>query len=109
MTTDPPMSRCSRCDQIFPDDPNHPGYPDLHQCDPTPAKFGDPGVVFIQWKGTDVCLDFICECGIQGHFDGFFAYSLTCPRCDRQWVMPDELKLEVGQPRNNVSVVIDVT
>jgi hypothetical protein len=36
---------------VFPDDPNHPGFPDLHQCDPEPLQgsaFGpDPSVVKI--------------------------------------------------------------
>ena len=34
--------------------------------------------MFIQWKGTDVCLDFNCPCGRSGHFDGYFAYFLRC-------------------------------
>jgi hypothetical protein len=34
--------------------------------------------MFIQWKGTDVCLDFHCRCGRHGHFDGYFAYRLRC-------------------------------
>ena len=37
--------------------------------------------MFIQWKGTDVCLDFECQCGANGHFDGMFAYYLRCPEC----------------------------
>jgi hypothetical protein len=43
--------------------------------------------VFVQWKGTDVCLDFTCECGISGHFDGFFAHALRCS-CGAVWAMP---------------------
>lgn len=27
---------------------------------------------FIQWKGTDVCMDFHCECGAHCHFDGSY-------------------------------------
>jgi hypothetical protein len=34
--------------------------------------------MFIQWKGTDVCLDFHCPCGISSHFDGYFAYAVKC-------------------------------
>lgn len=34
------MALCSRCHKEFPDDPNHPGYPDLHQCEPSaPEQF----------------------------------------------------------------------
>lgn len=44
--------------------------------------------VFIQWKGTDVCMDFYCECGARCHFDGDFAYAVKCPHCETIWEMP---------------------
>lgn len=44
--------------------------------------------VFIQWKGTDVCMDFYCECGAHCHFDGDFAYAVKCPHCATIWEMP---------------------
>jgi hypothetical protein len=44
--------------------------------------------VFIQWKGTDACFDFYCECGEHCHFDGFFAYVVQCPVCEQKWEMP---------------------
>jgi hypothetical protein len=43
---------------------------------------------FIQWKGTDVCMDFYCDCGAHCHFDGSFAYTVKCPHCDEVWQMP---------------------
>ena len=43
---------------------------------------------FIQWKGTDVCMDFSCECGANCHFDGYFAYTVKCPHCSTVWEMP---------------------
>ncbi len=36
---------------------------------------------FIQWKGTDACMDFYCRCGAQHHFDGEFAYYYRCKAC----------------------------
>lgn len=36
---------------------------------------------FIQWKGTDVCMDFHCECGHHNHYDGYFAYVVKCKEC----------------------------
>jgi len=42
---------------------------------------------FIQWKGTDVCMDVQCVCGDYCHFDGAFAYVVECP-CGRRWEMP---------------------
>ncbi len=46
---------------------------------------------FIQWKGTDVCMDFYCECGEHCHFDGYFAYTVKCPKCEQVWEMPFNL------------------
>lgn len=43
---------------------------------------------FIQWKGTDVCMDFYCECGAHCHFDGDFAYTVKCPHCETVFEMP---------------------
>jgi hypothetical protein len=44
--------------------------------------------VFLQWKGTDACFDFHCECGASCHFDGDFAYAVKCPHCGTVWEMP---------------------
>lgn len=62
---------------------------------------------FIQWKGTDVCLDFRCECGAIGHFDGFFAYQLRCGACSRVWDMPHTVGL-VPQQRFEYECIQDV-
>lgn len=44
---------------------------------------------FIQWKGTDVCMDLYCECGCHWHIDADFAYFTRCPRCGASYeVMP---------------------
>jgi hypothetical protein len=43
---------------------------------------GTDASMFIQWKGTDICIDFHCQCGALGHFDGGFAYALRCPNCN---------------------------
>lgn len=53
----------------------------------TPTGWVQPSA-FIQWKGTDVCMDFHCECGAFCHFDGDFAYSVKCPHCQTVWQMP---------------------
>ncbi len=36
---------------------------------------------WIQWKGTNVCIDINCKCGKQSHFDGDFMYYIQCPYC----------------------------
>lgn len=46
---------------------------------------------FVQWKGTDVCMDFWCDCGAQCHFDGYFAYVVKCPHCSALWQMPSHI------------------
>lgn len=48
---------------------------------------GSDAEMFIQWKGTDVCMDFHCPCqpeelAYAAHFDGYFAYYLRCPKCN---------------------------
>lgn len=52
---------------------------------------------FIQWKGTDVCLDFACECGWEGHLDGDFVYAIKCGGCGREWQMPTTVPLRPNQ------------
>jgi hypothetical protein len=36
---------------------------------------------WIQWKGTNVCMDVYCKCGGQFHIDADFAYHVKCPHC----------------------------
>ncbi len=36
---------------------------------------------WIQWKGTNVCMDVHCSCGAQGHIDAEFAYKYKCAAC----------------------------
>jgi len=42
---------------------------------------------FIQWKGTDVCMDCYCVCGESFHVDADFAYAVSCPFCKRRYEM----------------------
>jgi hypothetical protein len=58
--------------------------------------------IFIQWKGTTVCLDFHCVCGKDSHFDGDFAYGLRCVWCQRVFTMPQILTLAEGWPDNGL-------
>jgi hypothetical protein len=36
---------------------------------------------WVQWKGTDVCMDVYCKCGEHSHVDADFAYHVKCPSC----------------------------
>lgn len=47
---------------------------------------------FIQWKGTDLCMDFHCpECDAHTHFDGMFLYEIQCSKCDAKFEMPTDV------------------
>lgn len=36
---------------------------------------------WVQWKGTDVCMDVWCKCGAHHHIDAAFAYHVKCATC----------------------------
>ena len=38
---------------------------------------------WVQWKGTDVCMDVYCSCGYHSHVDAWFAYYVQCPNCKK--------------------------
>lgn len=48
---------------------------------------------WIQWKGTEVCIDLYCDCGHHGHYDGDFAYAIRCSSCDKVWALGQCVKL----------------
>jgi len=48
---------------------------------------------FIQWKGTDVCMDVYCVCGDQFHIDADFAYAIQCPHCKRRYEMSTRVEM----------------
>ena len=62
---------------------------------------------FIQWKGTDACLDLYCTCGEQFHFDGYFAYELTCGHCGQTYELPNTFRLNPVEPSRGLTLVFD--
>lgn len=59
-----------------------PGFHQEHYDDEHPftRPAGSDASMFIQWKGTDLCVDFTCgACNENCHFDGMFAHHLRCP------------------------------
>jgi hypothetical protein len=51
-------------------------------------------ITFIQWKGTDVCMDWVCvECGNQEHEDRDFCYEVQCRKCKTIYKVGSEVKL----------------
>ncbi len=49
---------------------------------------------FIQWKGTDVCMDFKCECGAHLHIDGMFGYYIKCSHCETVYKLGSSVSIE---------------
>ena len=49
---------------------------------------------FIQWKGTDLCMDFHCECGYHNHYDGYFAYFIECKQCKQNYKLDTNVLME---------------
>lgn len=48
---------------------------------------------WIQWKGTDACVDLHCKCGALLHYDGDFLYYFECPHCQRMFALGQNIKL----------------
>lgn len=48
---------------------------------------------WIQWKGTDVCADIHCACGVHSHLDAGFAYFVRCPGCKQVYAMGPSVPL----------------
>lgn len=61
---------------------------------------------WIQWKGTDVCMDVYCKCGHHSHVDSEFAYYIKCPKCKAVYMCNAHIELiELEQePENGVIV-----
>ena len=61
---------------------------------------------WIQWKGTDVCMDIHCECGCHSHIDAEFAYNVQCPKCKRMYHCNGHIELiAIGEEPKNCLVV----
>ena len=48
---------------------------------------------YVQWKGTDACLDVRCACGGGFHIDAEFAYIVRCPECKEAFGVGPYVKL----------------
>jgi hypothetical protein len=48
----------------------------------------------VQWKGTDLCADFVCECDAELHVDSYGCYAVKCGVCGRVFEVSMDLKLD---------------
>lgn len=51
------------------------------------------GHAWIQWKGTNVCMDVRCRCGAHGHVDAEFAYFYKCQGCGVTFCVGQTIRL----------------
>lgn len=72
------------------------------------GKVKTDATTFIQWKGTDLCMDFYCpECDEHSHFDGFFAYAIQCPSCMTFFEMPTDVPVKKLNARPDMFLVAE--
>ena len=62
---------------------------------------------WIQWKGTDVCMDVYCECGAHFHIDSDFAYHVECPACKKVYFCNGHIELIELKNKPDHCVVTD--
>lgn len=48
---------------------------------------------WVQWKGTDACMDLHCPCGTHSHLDAMFAYYVSCPVCGAVYFVNGHVEL----------------
>ena len=48
---------------------------------------------WIQFKGTDLCMDVRCKCGHVSHIDGQFIYVLECCVCGAKYELNGFIQL----------------
>jgi len=60
---------------------------------------------WIQWKGTNVCMDVYCKCGYHSHIDADFAYNVKCPNCGTIYMCNGHIEIiEIKQEPNTFVV-----
>lgn len=59
---------------------------------------------WIQWKGTEVCIDLYCVCGNHEHYDGDFFYFYECSNCRRKYAVGMSVRLHELHPNESGSV-----
>ncbi|TQI72296.1 hypothetical protein JM79_3254 [Gramella sp. Hel_I_59] len=56
---------------------------------------------FMQFKNTDICLDFTCSCGEANHYDGYFAYEIACGNCKKIYKLSDKIEVTALSPEDS--------
>jgi hypothetical protein len=61
---------------------------------------------WVQWDGTNVCMDVHCACGYRSHIDAGFAYHVECPKCHRVYFCNGHIELIELEKRPAYCVVM---
>jgi hypothetical protein len=48
---------------------------------------------WVQWKGTQVCMDVHCKCGELTHVDAEFCYHVKCGKCGTVYMVNGHVEL----------------
>jgi hypothetical protein len=70
------------------------------------APAGTELETFVQWKGTDLCMDVHCRCGTSSHIDGMFAYYVKCPNCGTVYELSTRLLARVVPDADDAITVV---
>ena len=63
---------------------------------------------WVQWKGTDVCMDVYCKCGSHCHVDASFTYFVKCSYCGTVYMCNGHIELiEVQKEPEDCVVVME--
>lgn len=63
---------------------------------------------WLQWKGTDACMDIHCECGTSSHIDADFLYHVVCPNCGAVYFCNGHIELiEITEEKITTSIHVD--
>ena len=64
---------------------------------------------WVQWKGTNVCMDIHCKCGFLSHIDDEFAYNVKCPKCGTVYMCNGHIEfIELEEEPENCVVTPDM-
>ena len=66
---------------------------DLQSAEGKQETFTGQARGWVQWKGTDVCIDVHCKCGKISHYDGEYMYNIKCPYCERVYFANPHIQL----------------
>ncbi|WP_220456006.1 hypothetical protein [Vibrio rotiferianus] len=79
---------------------------DINEAWEMEEKFIGKPHAWIQWKGTDVCMDVHCKCGAHCHVDAIAAYQVKCPECGTIYACASHIEL-IEVESDSGSIVVD--